>query len=105
MVTAVIPEGLEPLAAWDAKDRPPGWTDGHTQQMAWWMQACLTEYAQDASRVEFYIVDGPFALVHLFARNSDGFRYHDPDEDGPAKLEPVTVPLAELPPEHLLRTV
>jgi hypothetical protein len=98
MSTETLPA---PVAVWDAKDRPENWTDGHTQQMAWWMQTCMTGYARDAYRVEFYMLDAPFAIVHTFRCNGDGQRYADPAADGPAVNEPVTVMLSELPPGHL----
>ena len=101
-MTALIPEGLEPLAVWDAKNRPDNWTDGETQQMAWWMQTRMTKWASDAYRVEFYLLDTAFAVVHAFKRTADGFKYRS-EGDRIATEEPVIVPLTELPPPHLLK--
>jgi hypothetical protein len=97
------PEDLKPLAVWDAKDRPDWWTDGHTQQMCWWVQTRLTEHAGDIHRIEFYLLDVPFAVVHKFALQDEGLKYLDVATGQAAVEPPVIVPLAELPPAHLLR--
>jgi len=103
-VSAQIPEGLEPFAAWDAKNRPPGWTDGHTQQMLRWIRQHLPEDARHIYRIEFYLPDGPFAplaVLYCFARDEDGRKYQDTTGE-PAVEPPSVVPLGELPPAHLL---
>lgn len=100
-MTALIPEGQEPLAVWDAKNRPDNWTDGETQQMAWWMQTRMNRFASDAYRVEFYMLDGPFAVVCAFKRNGAGYKHNGPDGEIATEL-PELVPLTELPPEHLM---
>lgn len=100
MTTLAIPEGLEPLAAWDARD---GYTVEKMQQTAWWIKDHLgRQLAAHVYRVEFYLLDGPFAVVSCYKLNADGFRHNGPD--GKIATEPpVIVPLAELPPAHLLR--
>lgn len=103
MTALAVPEGLEPLAVWDAKDRPPGWTSAHTRDMCRWIAVHLGLNTSYIERIEIYVLDGPFAAIHQFDQTADGHKYHDPATDGPARLEPVFVPLAELPPAHLLR--
>jgi purine nucleoside permease len=100
-----IPEGLKPLAVWDVKaaDWRHRWTEGMTQQMAWWVQQHLTTYASDIYRIEFYLLDGPFAVVHKYALDdNEGFKYLDFSTGRAAVEPPVVVPLDELPPAHLL---
>lgn len=97
-----IPECLEPLAVWDTRDYDGAW---------WWLvREGLKpyEWAQEhirepnsTYRVDFYLFDGPFAVVHRYARDEDGRLYGDGAE--PVKLPPVVQPLDELPPAHLLR--
>ena len=99
-MTALIPEGLEPLAVWDSVSEY-GFA-AVTVARGEWARRHLGDPAF-IYRVEIYLLDSPFAVVHSYARNANGYKYHDPDEDGPAKLEPVVVPLDELPPAHLLK--
>lgn len=103
MSALAIPEGLEPLADFDPREWPCRYSDGEMQQIVWWMQKHLTEYARYADRVEIYMLDAPFAVVHRYARDGDGFKYALEPGGPPATDEPVIVPLTELPPEHLLR--
>lgn len=93
MSALVIPEGLEPLAVWDVRgDRGP-WmrravpgTPGATRMIeaAQWVCRNITP-AASVYRVDFYLLDGPFAVVYCF------------------EAEPVIMPLDGLPPEHLLK--
>lgn len=57
-------------------------------------------------RLEFYLLDSPFVIVHRFALNQDGRKFAvEPDGEmgiRPVTDPPVIVPLAELPPAHLL---
>lgn len=99
-VTAVvIPEGLEPLAAWDARDS--SWAFGPYAERAGWVKQHLGD-PRYVYRAEFYVHDTGFAVVHSYARNADG-RKHDRPDGKIATEPPVIVPLAELPPERLLR--
>lgn len=99
-MTAVIPDGLEPLATWDA--RTPEWLDEHFMERITWASEHIPE-RDVVYRLEFYVFDSPFAVAHRYKRHAAGRAYHDPDLDGPARDEPVIVPLTELPPPHLLR--
>jgi hypothetical protein len=100
--TVVIPEGLEPLAVWDTRTVDNPW---------WYCWRSAVEWAREnipdaivVYRVEFYLLDAPFAVLHRYAVNADGRKYQDPETDSVALDEPVIVPLGELPPAHLLRT-
>jgi hypothetical protein len=96
----VIPEGMEPLAVFDPREWPCRYGDGEVQQITWWMAKHLAGLnAWYADRVEIYVLDGPFAVVHRYKRGDDGRRVAPLAEE-----PPVIVPLAELPPAHLLRT-
>ena len=103
MAVSVIPEGLEPLAVWDAG---PGWVDGLVdERIAWARQHILR--VNDTYRVEFYLIDAPFAVVHRFKLDANGRKYalgeYSFISDGePAREEPVVVPLGGLPPARLL---
>jgi hypothetical protein len=99
-VTVVIPEGLEPLAVWDARC---GYHPLKGAAIAWWIKLNLAWDAADVCRVEFYVLDAPFAVVTRHKRNPDGFKFTNP-RTSEITGAPVIVPLAELPPAHLLRT-
>lgn len=53
-------------------------------------------------RIEFYLVDAPFARVYRYALNDGGRLFIQPATGRPALAEPVTVLLDELPPAELL---
>ena len=95
MSAPVIPEGLEPLAVWGP--HTPGWAGGNVMEKIEWAKAHIPN-AKNALRAELYQTpDGPVALMRYFAPNPIY-------PGGPRALEPpVVVPLAELPPAHLLR--
>ena len=98
-MTALIPEGLEPLAVFDPREWPYRYGDGEVGQITWWMAKHLRgSNAWYADRVEIYMLDSPLAVVHRYERNEDG-RAIAPLAEEP----PVVVTLAELPPEHLLK--
>lgn len=69
---------------WDMPGGFETWTVSDPKEAASWLFAHLGPSAHLA-RVEFYVLDMAFAVAWPY--------------DGP----PVTVPLAELPPERLLR--
>lgn len=101
-MSTVIPEGLEPLAVWDAG---PGWIDAHVEEKITWAREHI-ERVTDTYRVEFHRLEigdraAPFAVVHRYARNENGYKHNG--SDGEIATEPpVVVPLGELPPAHLL---
>lgn len=101
MAAPAVPEGLDPVAVWDTRTVDNPW---------WYCWRSAVEWARenipDANvvyRVEFYLPDAPFAVLHRYKRNADGFKYQDPETDSIAIEVPVIVPLTELPPERLLR--
>ena len=104
-MTALIPDGLEPLGVWDLDDCTGPWrvtTGGEAFYRAFnsacWMVGHI-ERARDTVRIEFYVFDGPFAVVRRVTGRFD----LDRATGEPEREPPVIVPLAELPPEHLLR--
>jgi hypothetical protein len=111
MTAIAIPEGLEPLAVWDVRERLGPWrewtnggeeTSDSVDAVLW--AIANTGPARDIYRIEFHLIDAPFAVVYRYKRNGDGFKYQDPETDSIATEPPVIVPLAELPPAHLLTT-
>lgn len=94
-------EGLEPLAVWDCTDSGgTWWTAGHLQRVEW-AKANMPR-ANDTVRLDFYLLDAPFAVAYRTRRNGDGVKWAQ--DGGPVMDEPAIVPLAELPPKHLLET-
>lgn len=96
-MTPLIPQGLEPIAVWDANE--PGWHAGPWRDRAAW----VGEHVGDTVyiyRVGFYLLDTAFAVVSRFVPGERGSKRA---EDGEPVTEDVIVPLAELPPERLLR--
>lgn len=91
-----------PLAVWDASAALM-WCSSAEQLLE--RTAWAREHIPDVNRVyrvDFYLIDAPFAVLYRYRENTDGHIYYDPATDGPAKDEPVTVILGELPPAHLL---
>lgn len=98
-MTAVIPEGLEPLGVWDTRTVDNAWWY-HWKTAVTWANRHIPR-AGDTYRAEFYLIDAPFAVICRFKRDENGFKYQ---QDGEIATEPpVIVPLTELPPAHLLR--
>jgi hypothetical protein len=105
----IIPEGLEPLAVWDCRE--PAWGLGR----GWGIGLACAEAFREARewaevnidanhrtyRAEFYLLDAPFAVLYRYKRDEAGFLVVSEGE--PVTEPPVIVPLAELPPAHLLR--
>jgi hypothetical protein len=89
----------EPLGVWDVS---------HIAKWQSWMAEAndwAQRHIQDANatyRVEFFLVDAPFAVVWRYERNEHGRRYRDEVTSEPARAEPVVQMLGELPPAHLL---
>lgn len=103
-----IPEGLEPLGVWDARERHyglgRGWGIGLTcatplRDMREWAARHI-ERVNETYRAEFYLLDTPFAVLYRYQRDKAGFLVMRRGEI--AEEPPVIVPLAELPPAHLL---
>jgi hypothetical protein len=95
-VTAVIPEGLEPLAVWDAHDPGP-W-----RERTEWVDGQLGGRANLTYRIDFYLLDAPFAAVHRYRLDDSGHKFAKAPDGEIATEPPVIVPLAELPPAHLM---
>ena len=92
-----------PLATWDVRGPRGGafcrWE--HWLEAVAWNVGHLPDQGNDTYRLEFYLVDAPFAKAYRYAVNDQGRRYMDPATDEPAVEEPVIVLLSELPPPHL----
>jgi hypothetical protein len=86
-----------PLAVWDTRGGFHEWE--HYREAYEWAQARISG-AEDTYRVEFYLVDAPFAKAFRYLDNAEGRRYIDPATGEPAMAE-VTIMLSDLPPEHL----
>ena len=91
---------IAPLFTWD-----PNLRDGafwrHRDEASKW----AIEHLPDAGATllaEFYLIDAPFAVVHMVKRDENGRKCSDP-EAAPIMQDPVTVTLDELPPERLWR--
>ena len=102
-MNASAPTTTQPLAIWDANDRT-GIFWQHQLATSEWAVEHLPNKAVDIHRVEFYLVDTPFAVIHEYANDLAGRRYLDPRTGKAAECEPRTIALDELPPTHLLRS-
>lgn len=98
---AVIPDGAELLGVWDCNDQSSAWWTTRQPQMRDWAKAHI-ERVNDTVRLDFYLLDGPFAVAYRVRRDEDGKLIFDQSTQG-AVTETAVQPLAELPPEHLLR--
>jgi hypothetical protein len=90
----------EPLAVWDVRDRANLWWC-HADEAIEWAARHIND-PNSTFRVEFYLVDAPFAVLYRYAENDEGRRYMNPETDEPATEEPVVQMLDELPPRRLL---
>jgi hypothetical protein len=94
-----LPELPPPVAVWDANE--PGWAHPRQrweQRYAWARR--YIELLPETFRIEFYLLDGPFAVVHRYQVNADGFRWRLNGAPAEKDLEIVTLP--ELPPADFL---
>lgn len=91
-----------PLAVWDTRDGPgsPYWQ--HFSETSKWATEHFPDGAIDVYRAEFYLIDAPFAVLFCYAEDEFSRRFVDPGTREIAVREPVTMPLDELPPPHLL---
>jgi hypothetical protein len=91
----------EPLATWDTRDHGSPWWGDHPIEISKWAVAHIAD-ANSTYRVEFFLVDAPFAVVCRYTRNDHGHCFTDPETGDIARDEPVVQVLDELPPTHLL---
>lgn len=105
-----VPEGLEPLGVWDCREPDwglgRGWGIGLTcaqplREMREWAMAHI-EGVNETYRAEFYLLDGPFAVLYRYERDRCGFLVADDETGYPATASPVVQALDELPLPHLL---
>jgi hypothetical protein len=91
----------EPLAVWDTRDGKDSLWWQHWREASKWAPAHIAD-ANSTYRVEFFLVDAPFAVVWRYKRNENGRCYTDPATGDIASADPVVQMLDELPPDHLL---
>ena len=99
--------GITPVAAWGATEPDAGWGRWHSwprwqEAEKWAEERGLVGTALLTYRIEFYLVDIPFARIYSFARNDNGHLFTDPATGKAALAEPVAVVLDELPPAELM---
>lgn len=98
-VTALVPDGLEPLGIWDTRVGS-AWKCCMPEAGEW-----AEQHIRDAGstyRAEFYLFDVPFAVLYRYARDEDGRIACDPETCALVKADPVVQVLDELPPARLL---
>lgn len=105
-MSGALPEGLEPLGIWVSAG-PDRWADGAPRlpRVAWLNAVARPRISTDRlSRIEFYRADTAFAVVYRHRPIPGAVSWYVPPDAGePSTEPPVIVPLAELPPAHLLR--
>ncbi|HEY2075193.1 MAG TPA: hypothetical protein VGH53_02550 [Streptosporangiaceae bacterium] len=109
-MTATALESLEPLAVWDTHRGQGPWRAVSDEERRIDLMIEAYEWARphiertaDTFRVEFYLLDAPFAVIYRHRRGQGARLAWNPETRRPYEEEPAVVPLAELPPEHLLR--
>jgi hypothetical protein len=100
MAPTAAPPEAEPLAVWDTRDHGSPWWD-HLIEGSKWATAHIAE-AESTYRVEFYLVDAPFAVLNRHQRDEGGRLRWNPETNYPFCREPVVQMLDELPPAHLM---
>jgi hypothetical protein len=98
-----------PIAVWDVRDPEESaifffanWEGARTIEASRWLEENVPELSTRVIRVEFHLIDVPFAIVTRYELNERGAI--SIGGDGRALIsDPVTVVLRELPPECLLR--
>ena len=91
-----------PVAVWDPNDAR-GVFRHHLDEASQWAQDHFPDRARNVVFAAFYLIDAPFAVVHMVKRNEDGRIYTDPETGDLAMEPPATVMLDGLPPERLWR--
>ena len=97
---------MTPLAAWGATEPDVGWARWHSwprwrEAEKWALERGLIGDGLPIYRIEFYLIDTPFARLFGFARNDNGHLFTDPATGKAALAKPVDVVLDELPPAGL----
>lgn len=99
-VTVPLPE---PVAVWDVHSAQDSLYWHHHREVSVWATENLPDRAISITRVEFYLLDCPFAVIHEVARDGDGRCVIDLKTGTTAMAAPRTVLLDALPPAELLR--
>jgi hypothetical protein len=103
--TGAAKVAADPLAVWDTRGDGALWnsfTDGRFTQATTWAARHIQE-PRITFRIEFYLIDAPFAVVYRYIRDEEDRLMHDPATGRPRATEPVIQMLDELPPAHLMR--
>lgn len=99
MCAPVIPAGVKPLGVWDTRE------DRWHRDLAPGASAWAVKHIADANstyRAEFYLIDGPFAVLYRYVRDETGHVSVTEPDGEPVTAEPVVQALDELPAAHLL---
>jgi hypothetical protein len=91
----------EPLGVWDTRGVESTWLE-HMGEASEWARVHIPD-AVRTYRAEFYLFDAPFAVVHRYKLDDSGHKFAWDPGQPPVTDPPVIVPLAELPPERLLK--
>lgn len=98
------------LAVWDVRE--PDWWTGWRAKSDWARAQGIP--VDDTHRIEFYLIDAPFARVFTYARDGQGRKHwnehhtcrdsadHDHSRCDVARQPPYDLPLDALPPRELL---
>jgi len=89
---------MQPIEVWDAGS--PEWADRFVGERSAWVDEHLGR-AVVTTRVEFFLIDAPFAKAYRFALDASGRPFLGPDGE-PAMEDAVEQLLDALPPAHLL---
>lgn len=87
----------EPVVVWDGRERA---YDRIREPAMEWLTAQGIP-VDPAYRVEFFLVDAPFARVFTYTQDDQGRRHVDPATGDAAVNEPYVKILSELPPDDL----
>jgi hypothetical protein len=91
----------ELLGVWDTRDKHSRWWQPAMPEAVAWAAQHIAD-ADSTYRVEFRLLDGPYAVVWRHKRDAEGRLYADLDTGEIASEGPVIQALGELPPAHLL---
>jgi hypothetical protein len=92
----------EPLAVWEANAGRGLFREHLTEASVWAVKHLGQEVANRTVRVDFHLLDAPFAVLYQVVTNEDGHKLVNPETGGLWLAEPVVQVLDELPPAHLL---
>jgi hypothetical protein len=92
----------EPLAVWDCNERGGLFQEHRVEACAWAVKHLGQEVANRTLRVDFHLLDAPFAVLYQVVTDENGRKLARRPAGGPWLADPVVQMLDELPPAHLL---